>query len=373
MDIVLRESERLNTTIRSFLAYARPQRFAIARARRSPGRATTPRSLLRNSADVREDHVVEVDVPPIELWCEADENQIRQIVWNLATNGLRAMPHGGRLLLSGADRDSAAGRRRPARSRTKAAALPPDELDSLFQPFRGSFDKGQRSRPRDRPPHRHRLQRRDSGELDSRGRTAPTVSVRSAGARSGGVDRMTLREPPTTAAPDRADRRPPRILVVDDEPSMREMLRIVLRRDGYEVLVAENGRAAIDVAASASRSTCCSRTSRCRTSAASRCCARPRRSTGHRRLHDDGVRLDEHRRRGDAPRRVDYFTKPFNIDDLQLKVRQHLENRRLKQENVLLKRTLEPRTSSRTSSAAARRCSTCSRWSKRSRGRTARS
>ena len=31
MDIVLRESERLNTTIRSFLAYARPQRFAVAR------------------------------------------------------------------------------------------------------------------------------------------------------------------------------------------------------------------------------------------------------------------------------------------------------------------------------------------------------
>ena len=31
MDIVLRESERLNTTIRSFLEYARPQRFALAR------------------------------------------------------------------------------------------------------------------------------------------------------------------------------------------------------------------------------------------------------------------------------------------------------------------------------------------------------
>src|SRR5919206_471225 len=30
MDIVLRESERLNSTIRSFLAYARPQRFAIS-------------------------------------------------------------------------------------------------------------------------------------------------------------------------------------------------------------------------------------------------------------------------------------------------------------------------------------------------------
>ena len=31
MDIVMRESDRLNTTIRSFLAYARPQRFQIAR------------------------------------------------------------------------------------------------------------------------------------------------------------------------------------------------------------------------------------------------------------------------------------------------------------------------------------------------------
>ena len=37
MDIVLRESERLNTTIRSFLAYARPQRFR-SRASTSAGR-----------------------------------------------------------------------------------------------------------------------------------------------------------------------------------------------------------------------------------------------------------------------------------------------------------------------------------------------
>ncbi len=40
-------------------------------------------------------------VPPsTPVWYEADENQIRQIVWNLATNGLRAMKGGGRLRLS---------------------------------------------------------------------------------------------------------------------------------------------------------------------------------------------------------------------------------------------------------------------------------
>jgi DNA-binding NtrC family response regulator len=34
----------------------------------------------------------------------------------------------------------------------------------------------------------------------------------------------------------------PRILIVEDESSLRDMLRIVLRRDGYEVLTADSGR-----------------------------------------------------------------------------------------------------------------------------------
>ena len=40
---------------------------------------------------------------------------------------------------------------------------------------------------------------------------------------------------------------------------------------------------------------------------------------------------------------VDYFVKPFSMDELRLKVRQHLEARRLKQENLLLKRALNSR------------------------------
>ena len=40
-----------------------------------------------------------MDVPPLPVWCEADEGQVRQVIWNLATNGLRAMPDGGRLRL----------------------------------------------------------------------------------------------------------------------------------------------------------------------------------------------------------------------------------------------------------------------------------
>jgi two-component system, NtrC family, response regulator PilR len=40
---------------------------------------------------------------------------------------------------------------------------------------------------------------------------------------------------------------PPRVLVVDDERSMRELLTIVLKRDGYEVLVADDGTRALEL------------------------------------------------------------------------------------------------------------------------------
>src|SRR5262249_20572457 len=108
MDIVLRESERLNATIRSFLAYARPQRFQIARfdVRRVFNDTAL---LLRNSAEVRDGHEIEVELPPDPLWYEADEGQIKQIVWNLATNGLRAMPEGGRLRLVASNEPSSDG------------------------------------------------------------------------------------------------------------------------------------------------------------------------------------------------------------------------------------------------------------------------
>jgi two-component system sensor histidine kinase PilS (NtrC family) len=138
MDIVLRESERLNNTIRSFLAYARPQRFQIARL--DLRRALNDTALLlRNSSELKDGHVIEVDVPGEDLWYEADEGQIKQIVWNLATNGLRAMPEGGRLRLAGAH-DPTGGVMLTVVD--QGIGIPAEELENLFQPFHGSFTKG---------------------------------------------------------------------------------------------------------------------------------------------------------------------------------------------------------------------------------------
>ena len=140
MDIVLRESERLNETIRSFLAYARPQRLGVAQldARRI---VQDTALLLRNSPDVREDHVLDVDVPEEPVWYEADENQLRQVVWNLATNGLRAMASGGRLLLA-AHTERGDPSHVILTVEDEGCGIPADQLDAIFQPFRSSFDRG---------------------------------------------------------------------------------------------------------------------------------------------------------------------------------------------------------------------------------------
>ena len=47
--------------------------------------------------------------------------------------------------------------------------------------------------------------------------------------------------------PSKATHAPARVLVVDDERSMRELLSIVLRRDGYDVLIAEDGAAGLEL------------------------------------------------------------------------------------------------------------------------------
>jgi len=136
MNIVLRESDRLNETIRNFLAFARPQRRAMIDldVRRI---LTDAARLLENNAEVTERHAVVVDVPDQPVTLHADEAQIRQIVWNLATNGLRAMPEGGTLRLAargGGDVVIAV--------TDDGVGIAPEDLDGIFQPFRGGFARG---------------------------------------------------------------------------------------------------------------------------------------------------------------------------------------------------------------------------------------
>jgi signal transduction histidine kinase len=54
-------------------------------------------TLLRNGADVGPNHEVRFETDEGPHVCLADPDQIAQVFWNLARNGLEAMPEGGRL------------------------------------------------------------------------------------------------------------------------------------------------------------------------------------------------------------------------------------------------------------------------------------
>jgi two-component system response regulator PilR (NtrC family) len=153
---------------------------------------------------------------------------------------------------------------------------------------------------------------------------------------------VVLRKPPADPVEPAGDGTP-RVLVVDDEQSLRDMLRIVLSRDGYRVTVAASGRDAIALLDRMSFDLVISDI----------------------RMPDGGG-VDVLRAAKAANRDIvvfmmtafastdtaveamrlgalDYFTKPFSMDELRLKVRQHLESSRLKQENLFLKRALQSR------------------------------
>ena len=134
-----------------------------------------------------------------------------------------------------------------------------------------------------------------------------------------------------------------RILVVDDEPSMREMLAIMLFKEGYEVLVAESRAAAARVFAQGTVDMVI---------------------TDVKLPDGDGIEILRHVKSA-SPQTVvivmtafgstetavaalklgahDYLVKPFDVEELKIVVRGALESQHLKEENLRLRTELEGR------------------------------
>ena len=132
-----------------------------------------------------------------------------------------------------------------------------------------------------------------------------------------------------------------RILVVDDEESMRELLEIALRKEGYRLTLAESGRKAIEIFDKSS----------------------PDLVISDIKMPDmSGVEVLRHVKETDPSVPVimmtayasadtavealrlgayDYLTKPFKLEELKANIRNALEKVRLKRENETLKRELK--------------------------------
>jgi two-component system sensor histidine kinase PilS (NtrC family) len=131
MEIILRESDRLNQIITDFLSYARPR--SLVQAPVDVGDLLHQTfSLLRHSPELSANQTVEAEVPAEQIFANADEGQLKQVFWNLARNALQAMPQGGTLRATLAKNSN--DRLRIAFSDT-GRGMTPDQVEHLFEPF----------------------------------------------------------------------------------------------------------------------------------------------------------------------------------------------------------------------------------------------
>ncbi len=138
MEIILRESDRLNQIIADFLTYARPRNTQLALIDlREPLRETF--TLLRHSPEIRDGHQLEEVLPEEPVMVSADASQLKQVFWNLSRNALQAMPEGGTLR---AELQQVAGSRVRITFKDTGRGMTPEQVEHLFEPFSSSTTGG---------------------------------------------------------------------------------------------------------------------------------------------------------------------------------------------------------------------------------------
>ena len=137
MEIIVSESQRLSRTIEEFLRFVRPQERRVE-AFDVAATIIEVMDLFRLSDEVSDAHQIVVDVVPPSSTLSGDRDQIRQIVYNVAKNAVRAMAAGGRLTVIGREDDAWY----TIRFIDTGRGMNQEQLSRLFTPFSTAFDGG---------------------------------------------------------------------------------------------------------------------------------------------------------------------------------------------------------------------------------------
>lgn len=247
-----KDAEKLNSGIELIIKSAEDGAHIIRRiqdfARRQPSRKFEPVSVAGLIKDVcemsRPRWEARTDGPPIRLALVADCTasvmgdavELREVLLNIIYNAIDAMPLGGEIRMSAQE----TGGRVVLTIADNGTGMTPEVKSRLFDPF--FTTKGKRGTGMGMAVS-FGIIRRHIGSIDvesesGRGTTVrislPVAAETGAGAEAGSSAAGTV-----TAA-DKI-----RILVVDDEAAVREVLREALEAEGCEVAVAESGEAAL--------------------------------------------------------------------------------------------------------------------------------
>jgi len=137
IEILMKETARLRDVIDHFVRFASPaplnaRVFSLAQAIRDVVRLA--QMIPTGDGPVQ----WSMEVHPESLTLRADENQIKQVLWNLIVNALQAMPQGGSLQLKARQE----GHWVHLSVQDTGPGIPPERLRTLFQPFQPSSTGG---------------------------------------------------------------------------------------------------------------------------------------------------------------------------------------------------------------------------------------
>jgi two-component system sensor histidine kinase PilS (NtrC family) len=138
LNILIRESDRLNTFVEDFLSFARPRKYAKHSIDLVPILKDSV-TLLQNSPEIQDKHTVNLNIEEQMIRIQGSTDQLNQVFWNVAQNAIRAMPNGGNLKIEVRKNLEGWGL---IEFEDNGVGMSLEEQEKLFQPFNSEFKEG---------------------------------------------------------------------------------------------------------------------------------------------------------------------------------------------------------------------------------------
>src|SRR5579871_6368928 len=136
VDIVTRESQRLNSIVSDFLAYSREKSYKLERTDLIPI-LEDALSLLENRSQNQELKIVR-QFETSHAFAVADVDRMKQVFWNLLENAVRAMSGAGTITAS----VGAVGEKWRVGIHDTGTGISAQQIEKMFEPFQSNFEGG---------------------------------------------------------------------------------------------------------------------------------------------------------------------------------------------------------------------------------------
>lgn len=138
LDIVTRESQRLNGIITDFLAYSRTKQYKFEKVDLIHLVEDTLTLMDHRMTAEKTGIQIERKFSAQQAMTMADGDKLKQVFWNICENAVRAMKNGGTLTVSA----EALGNEWQVSFTDTGAGMTPQQVEKIFEPFQSDFEGG---------------------------------------------------------------------------------------------------------------------------------------------------------------------------------------------------------------------------------------